>query len=114
MGHMVGKDAFRKLAKKIDGLTVRVPYNETLHAILVELYTPEEAELLVKMPYGLSTLDDIERVTKQGRAELQRLLDSLSSKGLVMDLNVGGEYRYIISPLGVCRNTLPGFRIYVV
>jgi len=99
MGHMVGKDAYRRLAKKIDGLTVRVPYNKTLHAILAELYTPEEAELLIKMPYGLSTLDEIERVTKQGRAELQRLLDSLSSKGLVMDLDFGGEYRYIISPL---------------
>ncbi|MFH1893645.1 MAG: 4Fe-4S dicluster domain-containing protein [Candidatus Zixiibacteriota bacterium] len=101
MGHTVGKDAYRRLAKKIDGLTVRVPYNETLHAILAELYTSEEAELLIKMPYGLSTLDEIERVTKRGRAELQRLLDSLSSKGLVMDLDFGGEYRYIISPLVV-------------
>jgi len=40
MGHLAGKEAlYRKLGKKIDGLTVRVPWNEKFHAILSELYT---------------------------------------------------------------------------
>lgn len=99
MGHTVGKDLYRELARKIDGQTVRVPYNETLHSILTELYTPDEADLLVRMPYGLSTIDEIEKVTKIEHVKLQRLLEDLASKGLVMDLDAGGEYRYIISPL---------------
>jgi ferredoxin len=99
MGHMVGKDLYRKLGKKIDNLTARVPWNDTLREILTELYTPREAEMLVKMPYGLATLDDIEKITAFDRDELRRLLDNLSEKGLVLDIWFGDHYRYTISPL---------------
>ena len=38
MGHLAAKEAlYRKLGKKIDGLTVRAPWNENLRAILKEL-----------------------------------------------------------------------------
>ena len=43
MGHLVGKDIFRRLGKKIDGLETRSPWNETLHAFLKELYTAANA-----------------------------------------------------------------------
>ncbi len=99
MGHLAGKDLYRKLGKKIDNLTARVPWNETLYQILTELYTPREAELVVKMPYGLATLEQVEKITGFERAELQGLLDNLSEKGLVMDIWLGDHYRYTISPL---------------
>ena len=56
MGHLVGKDIFRELGRKIDGLETRAPWNDKLHAILKELYTAEEADVVVKMPYGLSNI----------------------------------------------------------
>jgi len=99
MGHVVGKDVYRKLGKKIDSLTMRAPSNETFHAILKELYSAKEADVVVKMPYGLSNLDRIEKTTKYKRAELQRILHSLCSKGLVMDLWMNGEYHYMVSPM---------------
>ncbi|MFH2036718.1 MAG: hypothetical protein ABIJ45_09975 [Candidatus Zixiibacteriota bacterium] len=55
MGHLVGKDLCRKLGKKIDGLSVRAPNNDALFNILKELYSPEEAELIVKIPYSNRT-----------------------------------------------------------
>ena len=99
MGHMVGKDLYRKLGKKIDGLTIRAPWNETLYNILKELYTEEEADVVVKMPYGLATLDQVEKTTKYDRAKLQPILESLAEKGLVLDLFMKGGYRYMISPM---------------
>ena len=30
MGHIVGKDIYKKLGKKIDGLSLRVPYTLSL------------------------------------------------------------------------------------
>jgi ferredoxin len=99
MGHMAGKDLYRRLGKKIDGLTARVPWNETLYAILKELYMPAEAELIVKMPYGLATLDKIQSIAKCDGAETARLLESLCEKGLVLDIWAGNEYYYTISPL---------------
>jgi Pyruvate/2-oxoacid:ferredoxin oxidoreductase delta subunit len=99
MGHMVGKDLYRNLGKKIDGLSVRVPWTESLHEILKELYTTEEADLIVKMPYAFSTIEQIERATGYDEDKLRKLLDGLSDKGLVMDILWSGGYRYMISPL---------------
>lgn len=99
MAHLTGKDIYRKLGKKIDNLTMRAPWNETFHAILKELYSEEEADVVVKVPFGLSNLDQIEKTTKYERAKLQKILDSLSSKGLVMDLWMHGEYHYSPSPI---------------
>jgi Pyruvate/2-oxoacid:ferredoxin oxidoreductase delta subunit len=53
------------------------------------------------MPYGLANLDRIEKVTKYERPKLQKLLEGLSAKGLVMDLWMNGEYHYIPSPMVV-------------
>jgi Pyruvate/2-oxoacid:ferredoxin oxidoreductase delta subunit len=99
MGHLAGKDLYRKLGKKIDGLSARAPWNETLYAILKELYTPEEAELIVRMPYGLSTIGQIAEMTHRSRKELEPLLERLSDKGLLLDIWIKDEYHYTISPL---------------
>ena len=101
MGHMVGKDVYRKLGRKIDGLITRAPWNETFHAILKELYTAEEADLVVRMPYGMASLDKIEQVTGYDKAQAQTLLEGLCEKGLVLDIGREGRYLYIVSPLVV-------------
>lgn len=99
MGHLVGKDLYRKLGKKIDNLTVRAPWNETFYAILKELYTEDEADVVVRMPYGMANLDRIEKTTKYERSKLQKILDDLCAKGLVMDIWINEEYYYTVSPL---------------
>ena len=99
MGHLVGKDLYRQLGKKIDGSTTRAPWNEALYAILKALYSEEDAELIVKMPYGPSPIERVEKVTGIPRARLQRQFDSLCPRGLVMDLCVDGRYYYLPSPM---------------
>jgi Fe-S-cluster-containing hydrogenase component 2 len=99
MGHLVGKDVYRELGHKIDGLTVRVPWSETLRAILTELYSAEDAALIVAMPYGLARLERLERVTRIPRARLEGQLESLCHRGLVMDVCVDGKYYYMPSPM---------------
>lgn len=99
MGHLVGKDVFRKLGRKIDGMEIRAPWNEKLHAILKDLYTEEEADVIIRMPYGLSTFEELERATGYEQASLRRILDALTRKGLVVDLWILDAYRYSISPM---------------
>ena len=101
MGHLVGKDVYKALGRKVDGLTLRAPWNEQLHAILKALYTEEEADLVVAMPYGLATVERLERVTAWPRARLERVLEQLCEKGLVFDLAIGGETRYFPSPMAI-------------
>ena len=99
MGHLVGKDLYRKLGHKIDGQTMRAPWNETFYKILKELYTTEEADLAVKMPYGLASLDKIAKVTGYNKDTLKKSLDTMAHKGLVIDINLNGQNGYILSPM---------------
>ncbi len=99
MGHLVGKDLYRGLGAKIDGLSTRAPWNAQLYGVLKELYSEEDAELVLAMPYGLSTLDRIEQVTRLDRARLERQLASLCARGLVLDVRLGETYWYAPSPM---------------
>src|SRR5574337_441803 len=101
MGHSAGKDIYRKLGRKIDNLTVKVPFNETLHSILTELYSSEEADVVVTMPYTLSPFDRIQKITKYEQNKLRKILEGLCSKGLVFDLWIQNQYLYMPSPLVV-------------
>ncbi len=108
MGHLVGKDVYRRLGKKIDGLTVRTPWNERLHAILKELYSAEEAELIARMPYRPSDLARICQITGFQENRVKPMLESLCEKGLVMDLIMDRTCYYMASPLviGIFEFTL--------
>ncbi len=108
MGHMVAKDIYGSLGEKIDNLTVHAPQTRTFHAMLRELYSPEEAELIARMPFTLSTLDRIAKVTGRDRTELEPLLTGLCDKGLVVDLLLGGTYRYMPAPfvIGIFEFTM--------
>ncbi|SYZ72578.1 4Fe-4S ferredoxin iron-sulfur binding domain protein [Candidatus Zixiibacteriota bacterium] len=99
MGHLAGKDIYRQLGRKIDNMPTRAPWNDRLYAVLKELYSADEAEVAVKMPYGLSTLPQILKATGFEPAKLKKILEGLAAKGLVMDLWMNGEYRYLLSPL---------------
>src|SRR5512135_2801395 len=101
MAHINAKDLYRQLGKKIDGLPTRASWNERLYDILKELYTPEEAEVLIRMPYVLSSFQRIAHITRFDEARLRATLDSLCAKGLVFDVWVKDRYRYMPAPLAV-------------
>ncbi len=99
MEHQGPREVYLDLGEKIDTLGTRAPRNETLHEILKVLYTPDEADLVARMPYGLSTLKRVSRVTGRDEKTTRKLLESLAVKGLVIDIFAGGEYRYMPSPM---------------
>lgn len=99
MGHLVGKDLYRELGRKIDNLSVKAPYNENFYKILKELYTEEEADVVIKMPYRPSKIDRVAEITGYEQSRLQNILERLSDKGLVMDILAPGGYRYMPSPM---------------
>ena len=101
MGHLVGKDLYRRLGRKLDNLHVRAPWNETFYQLVKELYSTEEAEVIVKMPYLFSNLERIANIAKIEKSRLRTTLDKLCEKGLVMDACLDDETRYMPSPLFV-------------
>ena len=102
MGHLIGKeDIYTKLGQKIDRLQTSVPWSRAFYEILKELYSTEEADIVVKMPFGLSTLDRIAKISKYEKSKLRRILDELCFKGLVIDLWINNDYYYSPSPFVV-------------
>lgn len=99
MGHRVGKDIYRQLATRLDQAPMRTPWTPVFHELITSLYTPEEAELIICLPYRPASLVRIASLTGIPRAELQRRLESLCGKGLVIDFWDGGGYLYMVSPL---------------
>lgn len=99
MGHLAGKDVYRELGRKIDGLSMRAPWSEKLRAVLRELYSEDDARLVAAMPWGFSRIGRLEKVTGIPRAQLEAQLASLCPRGLVMDVFAGGDYYYAPSPM---------------
>ena len=99
MGHLTGKDVYRRLAGKLDNTPVRTPDTPAFRALLRELYTPEEADLVACMPYRPATASRIAAVCRMDRARVEAMLDTLCAKGLVIDLREGDTATYMISPI---------------
>ena len=99
MGHADGKEIFRRLGTKIDNLPLRAPWNEAFYELLKSLYSEKEADVVVKMPYGMSDLNRIAQVTKYESSDLSKILEGLCSKGLVMDMWINDAYHYMPSPI---------------
>lgn len=108
MGHAVAKDLYGALGTKIDQLTVRTPQTETFYEILRTLYSPEEAELVVRMPFSLATAARIATITGIDLDDLEPRLAALCDKGLVVDVLVGDAFRYIPAPyvIGIFEFTM--------
>lgn len=99
MGHLAGKELYKKLNSAIDNSSIKAPWNDTFYRILKELFTEEEAAFIVSMPYSLSTLEKVLKVTGYKENDARRLLDSLCTKGLVIDIYAKEEYHYSLNPL---------------
>ncbi len=99
MGHVVGKDIYKSLGEKIDNLAVRVELNKKFYDILKELYSHEEADVVVRMPYSLSPLEEIAKQTGYGKTRLLKILKGLCLKGLVVDMWLQEKYLYTPSPM---------------
>lgn len=99
MGHHASKDVYRRLGQRLDQAPVRTPWTPVLHQLVSTLYSPAEAELIIRLPYRPSNLARIARLTGVDEKNLQAMLDTLCHKGLVLDIWNGQEYQYLVSPL---------------
>lgn len=101
MGHLGAKGLYRQVAKRFDGLHVRAPYNERLHALLKELFSEDEADVFIAMPATFSDLKRVSRFARRDEGEVARILDRMCCKGLVIDIVVRGTGYYMPSPMVV-------------
>ncbi|OPX85481.1 MAG: Ferredoxin [Pelotomaculum sp. PtaB.Bin104] len=103
MGHMANAkdEVYRALAERLNKNPVGAPINSTLMEILHRLYTESEALVGSKFPMLPMTLEMISGITGIRENELVKILDSMASKGLVVDLPRRDGTYYTLAPMVV-------------
>lgn len=101
MGHIINskEEVYRALAERLYKSPMGTPVNEDLMEILYRLYTESEALVGSKFPMVPMTLDKISSITGIKEASLQKILDSMANKGLVMDLPRRDGTFYLLAPM---------------
>ncbi len=107
MGHLGRlKEQYRELAARLQKGAIAVPEPEDERAregwleVLEILFTPEEAALASRMPLRPISLEKLSQRLGLPAAELERQLDPMCDKGIVMDLvsRRSGRRSYLLSP----------------
>lgn len=103
MGHLANakEEVYFALAERLNQNPVGAPVNQSLMEILHRLYTAAEAELGSKFPLLPMTLDSISGATGMGREKLEKMLEKMSGKGLVVDVTRREETYYMLAPMVV-------------
>nr|WP_320012496.1 4Fe-4S dicluster domain-containing protein [uncultured Desulfobulbus sp.] len=99
MGHIASKDIYKQLASRLDQAPIRTPWTPVFEQLIRSLYSREDAQLLVRMPYRPAKLARIAQLCELEPLPLQHQLETLCHKGLVIDIWDGTEYHYMVSPL---------------
>lgn len=101
MGHLgLGKEeVYRALAQRLDRNPVGAPFNETLIKILLIMYSEKEARIGSAFPQGFVPLEKLARLTGLPEEELVTHLESMATKGLVIDVPRGDNTYYMLTPL---------------
>ncbi len=98
LGHLAKSKAHRVLREQLDRYPLGAPGETLIHEILGTIYTEEEAHLAASLPLGFSSLPVLSKRLKIPEVKLQKQLDRLADKGLVLDMNIGGTKKYALPP----------------
>lgn len=99
MGHISLKHSHEQLRQRIGGNAIGAPYHPALMEILKMLFSAEEAEIAVKVPYGFSSTAKLAKILKVRSDVLQPKLDRMADKGLLFDVERNGKSYWYLNPL---------------
>jgi len=99
MGHLAGKEEILKqLQKRLHQNPWGLPEHTYVYEILSILFSHKEAEVGAKFPFGLVTIEELQKVTEIEAGELDSILKGMMKKGLVVNSVRDNQVRYVLSP----------------
>lgn len=91
-------DLYRRLQQRLDRMVTGAPDSPALQRILRLLFTPEEADLAVRMPTLCSVATLAERASRS-ETDVNAAVTSMARRGLVLDLEHRGERWVMLAPV---------------
>jgi Pyruvate/2-oxoacid:ferredoxin oxidoreductase delta subunit len=98
MSHIVGKSAYKSLEERINRFPQGAPPSETLYKILGLLFSEKEAALVAQLPIKPFTVKTASRVWKMDETSAHKMLDELSSRAILLDIEHDGMQEYVLPP----------------
>ncbi len=98
MAHLTPRSGYENLVARINRFPQGAPQSELLFSILKMLFSEKEAGLVALLPLRPFTAGKAARVWKMKENEAKKELDSLASKGILLDMEIGRTTRYVLPP----------------
>jgi formate hydrogenlyase subunit 6/NADH:ubiquinone oxidoreductase subunit I len=98
MSHVTLKNSYKTLSDRLNLFPQGAPPSELLFQILEVLFTRDEAALVALLPIRPFNVAAAAKVWKRPPAEAQNILETLASKGMLLDMEIQGEQIFVLPP----------------
>lgn len=98
MAHHTVRSGYQNLVERLNRFPQGAPPSEVLYRILEMLFSEEEARFASLLPIKPFTARTAARRWKTSLTEARTLLDTLSGRGLLLDIEEDGESVYVLPP----------------
>jgi len=98
MAHHTIKSSYAQLADRLNRFPQGAPPSELLYKILKMLFSEKEAGLVALLPIKPFTANKASKSWKMQLADTQKVLDELSSRGILVDIEQNDQSVYCLPP----------------
>ena len=98
MSHVTLKNSYKTLSDRLNLFPQGAPPSELLFQILEVLFTKDEAALVALLPIKPFNVAAAVKVWKKPAAESRKILETLASKGMLLDMEMQGEQVFVLPP----------------
>ena len=98
MSHISNKEAYKSLEERINRFPQGAPPSKTLYKILSMLFTEKEAKLVALLPIRPFNVKTASKIWNLDMLETERILQQLSSKAIILDVDHHGKKEYVMPP----------------
>ncbi len=98
MAHHTIRSGYRNLVERLNRFPQGAPPSKLLYQILELLFSEKEAQFVSLLPIKPFTANTAAKRWKLPLAEAQTMLDALSGRGILLDMEENGNYIYVLPP----------------
>ena len=98
MAHTTARTAYAHLVDRLNRFPQGAPPSDLLYRILALLFSEREAELVARLPLRPFTAARAAQAWSMPEAEARRILDTLASRAILLDVQQDGEPVYVLPP----------------
>jgi ferredoxin len=98
MSHATLRNGYQSLSHRLNLFPQGAPPTELLFRILAVLFTRDEAALVALLPIKPFNVAAAAKIWKKSAAESQHILETLASRGMLLDMEIHGEQIFVLPP----------------